>query len=341
MSTTVKIDEEKKQTPWTIFQKRVRSLTSLSSPDTMKLCSYLKNRKEMTTWTDDEITTALNEWRLAETDKETPSPKEEKVITRKQDPSDTEEKVKPAKQEKPSKKTKNTSATEAEEDPTVSAPVASVPAESIMSLEFHLIEAKKKRDSAATIAEKEETNAKKATEKAEEAIKKAEEATKKAEEATKIANDLKQKAEKASLAASDARAMVTTCQKEVDTFQKEVKTRTEELEKEIAAATALSTSSTTELPDEPLHIRRKKIPKHIKTLVWNKYIGPDAASAECVSCRTVKISNRSFHCGHVIAESRGGDMTINNLRPICEHCNGSMGTQSMNEFTKEFFGWTV
>ena len=97
------------------------------------------------------------------------------------------------------------------------------------------------------------------------------------------------------------------------------------------------------VPKEPKPVKekRKAIPKHIKTLVWNKYIGADIASADCVSCRTVKISNRSFHCGHVIADSKGGDMTINNLRPICDACNGSMGTKSMNEFTKEFFGWTV
>ena len=97
------------------------------------------------------------------------------------------------------------------------------------------------------------------------------------------------------------------------------------------------------VPKEPKPVKekRKAIPKHIKTLVWNKYIGADIASADCVSCRTVKISNRSFHCGHVIADSKGGDMTINNLRPICDACNGSMGTKSMNEFTKEFFGWVV
>lgn len=96
-----------------------------------------------------------------------------------------------------------------------------------------------------------------------------------------------------------------------------------------------------EAPKEPVHIRRKNIPKHIKTLVWNKYIGSEVAISKCMSCREVRIENTSFHCGHVIAESKGGNMTINNLRPICAHCNLSMGTKSMNEFTKEFFGWTV
>jgi hypothetical protein len=92
---------------------------------------------------------------------------------------------------------------------------------------------------------------------------------------------------------------------------------------------------------EPLHIRRKAIPKHIKTLVWNKYIGADIASSKCLSCKQERIENRNFHCGHVLAEAKGGDMTINNLRPICAPCNLSMGTRSMNEFTQEFFGWSV
>ena len=87
--------------------------------------------------------------------------------------------------------------------------------------------------------------------------------------------------------------------------------------------------------------RRKGIPKHIKTLVWNKYIGAAVNSTKCLSCREELISIRSFHCGHVIAEAKGGDSTINNLRPICAPCNSSMGTMSMNEFTKTYFGWEV
>ena len=87
--------------------------------------------------------------------------------------------------------------------------------------------------------------------------------------------------------------------------------------------------------------KKKAIPKHVKTLVWNKYIGGDKAKSACMRCRQEEIGIRSFHCGHVIAESKGGDMTINNLRPICAACNGSMGTMSMNEFTSQFFGWSI
>ena len=87
--------------------------------------------------------------------------------------------------------------------------------------------------------------------------------------------------------------------------------------------------------------KKKAIPKHVKTLVWNKYIGADKAKAPCMSCRQADIGIRSFHCGHVVAEAKGGDMTINNLRPICSDCNLAMGTMSMNEFTSQFFGWQI
>jgi len=91
----------------------------------------------------------------------------------------------------------------------------------------------------------------------------------------------------------------------------------------------------------PLCERRKKIPKHIKTLVWNTHMGISNLESKCFSCRTEKVDARNFQCGHVVAEAKGGDLKISNLRPICQPCNGSMGTRSMNEFTKEFFGWEV
>ena len=93
--------------------------------------------------------------------------------------------------------------------------------------------------------------------------------------------------------------------------------------------------------EKALHNRKKNIPKHIKTMVWNVHVGVDKLETKCFSCRAEKIDARHFQCGHVIAEAKGGDLNIKNLRPICQPCNASMGTQSMNEFTQEYFGWNV
>ena len=40
----------------------------------------------------------------------------------------------------------------------------------------------------------------------------------------------------------------------------------------------------------------------------------------------------SFHCGHIISEANGGEIKLDNLRPICHSCNSSMGTVNMDEF---------
>jgi len=36
-----------------------------------------------------------------------------------------------------------------------------------------------------------------------------------------------------------------------------------------------------------------------------------------------------YSCGHVIAESKGGLTNIENLRPICVHCNSKMQTKTI------------
>ncbi len=81
--------------------------------------------------------------------------------------------------------------------------------------------------------------------------------------------------------------------------------------------------------------KKKSIPKKIKQLVWNNYIGEANGTGLCNCCNKTTISQMSFHCGHIISEFNGGGITINNLKPICQLCNGSMGTKNMDEFIRE------
>ena len=39
-----------------------------------------------------------------------------------------------------------------------------------------------------------------------------------------------------------------------------------------------------------------------------------------------------FQCGHIISEFNGGDITLDNLIPLCSLCNSSMGKTNMGEF---------
>ena len=83
-------------------------------------------------------------------------------------------------------------------------------------------------------------------------------------------------------------------------------------------------------------MERKTIPKSLKTLVWNKYIGEEHGIGKCDVCATeIKVSN--FDCGHIISVKEGGEDIIHNLAPICRTCNLSMGTENLNEFKEKYF----
>jgi 5-methylcytosine-specific restriction endonuclease McrA len=87
---------------------------------------------------------------------------------------------------------------------------------------------------------------------------------------------------------------------------------------------------------KPIKHRKKAIPKSLKKMVWDKYIGANIGTAKCLCCNHQDIRQIEFHCGHVISESSGGYTTLKNLRPICSQCNLSMGTMNMNEFMKQY-----
>ena len=82
--------------------------------------------------------------------------------------------------------------------------------------------------------------------------------------------------------------------------------------------------------------KKKPIPPLLKIKVWNKYVGDEIGKTKCLCCKTQDIYQASFTCGHIISEFNGGDIKLNNLKPICSSCNSSMGTQNMNEYIEKF-----
>jgi len=81
---------------------------------------------------------------------------------------------------------------------------------------------------------------------------------------------------------------------------------------------------------------KKSIPIAVKRLVWNKYIGEDIGKSKCYCCKLSHITQLTFHCGHVIAEKNGGNIDVDNLRPICQSCNSSMGTHNMDNYIAKY-----
>jgi len=82
--------------------------------------------------------------------------------------------------------------------------------------------------------------------------------------------------------------------------------------------------------------QKQKIPKSVKTHVWELYIGPHINEHRCLCCKKTLIKITNFDVGHVISEAHGGTLEIGNLRPICSVCNFSMKTTNMVEFVKKY-----
>ena len=105
-----------------------------------------------------------------------------------------------------------------------------------------------------------------------------------------------------------------------------------------AICSALRRKVKIEVPKHEVKVRtgvpKQSISKSLRQLVWNEHIGASVGETLCPLCNENVISPLRFHCAHVIAEANGGTATIDNLKPTCDVCNGSMGTQNLNEFAR-------
>ena len=88
--------------------------------------------------------------------------------------------------------------------------------------------------------------------------------------------------------------------------------------------------------NKKLKYKKKKISATLKRLVWNKWIGEELGKSKCLCCNVTDINQMSFNCGHIIAECKGGETILSNLKPICQNCNSSMASMNMNDFMKTF-----
>lgn len=98
---------------------------------------------------------------------------------------------------------------------------------------------------------------------------------------------------------------------------------------------------TTPIPINPIkqtkQTKHKKdlIPRKVRNEVWIKYHGQTELGI-CYCCGiSITRYRAGWHCSHVIADSKGGQETVENLRTCCRHCNLSMGNQNLYTYMKE------
>lgn len=77
----------------------------------------------------------------------------------------------------------------------------------------------------------------------------------------------------------------------------------------------------------------KQKPAYIKSSVWNHYIGKEIGEHPCLLCG-VSITQSDFQCGYGTPICRGGTTTLENLLPICNKCNSTKGSKTIEEFSR-------
>ena len=86
----------------------------------------------------------------------------------------------------------------------------------------------------------------------------------------------------------------------------------------------------------------KKIGKAVKEQIWIQKFGETFRHKCYVTWCTNTITPFTYHAGHDIPRSKGGENSIENLYPICAACNCTMGNQySIQEWINEYKGITT
>ena len=79
---------------------------------------------------------------------------------------------------------------------------------------------------------------------------------------------------------------------------------------------------------------RKYLPQGLRNKVWVNTYG-EKYSVHC-DCCNLSIIN-PFNCvwAHILSHADGGDISLKNMKPICNCCNSSMGKKHMDDYKKE------
>jgi 5-methylcytosine-specific restriction endonuclease McrA len=80
----------------------------------------------------------------------------------------------------------------------------------------------------------------------------------------------------------------------------------------------------------------RQIPKALRKRVWAKCV-----NGLCFCCEDEEIDEDCFEAGHIVARALGGQISIDNLIPICFSCNRAMGTRNFYEYKKDVYPHTI
>lgn len=81
--------------------------------------------------------------------------------------------------------------------------------------------------------------------------------------------------------------------------------------------------------------QKERIPPKIRNSVWLKYQGEKDIGI-CYACgKSINRYEGGWHAAHVRSENKLGEITVENLRTCCAHCNLSMGNQNLYAYIRD------
>ena len=91
-------------------------------------------------------------------------------------------------------------------------------------------------------------------------------------------------------------------------------------------------------PGQKMLNGRQCIAAKTRKAVWDTYVGPNKTETRCFCCRTQKITLFSnvnhYQCGHILSDKEGGKPVVDNLLPICQGCNSTMGAVHWDKYVE-------
>ncbi len=90
----------------------------------------------------------------------------------------------------------------------------------------------------------------------------------------------------------------------------------------------------TTVPNHIFKLNKKYTAPKLVISVWGRYFG-NSVTGICPICdKQIKSGKNGFVCKPIISLSKGGEETIENLRPICNVCNKDMGKKNWDDYIK-------
>ena len=89
------------------------------------------------------------------------------------------------------------------------------------------------------------------------------------------------------------------------------------------------------VPNHIFKLNKKYTAPKLVISVWDRYFG-NSVTGMCPMCdKQIKAGKNGFICKPIISLLKGGEETVENLRPICSVCSKEMGNKNWDDYDKK------